>query len=830
MEVDDYIFCNRTDRCESKGLILPLTDESDWNEGFRAFLYFAGLIWSFFAVAIIADIFMCSIEVITSKTSKLKIATPQGKIEEVEIRVWNDTVANLTLMALGSSAPEIILSIIEIMGNGFKSGELGPSTIVGSAAFNLLVISAVCVASIPESEVRRVKLIKVFAVTASFSMFAYVWLFLVLQVISPNIVDVWEAVFTFMCFPLLVVVAYIIDKDFCGVKGSDMDVEADVVVKNSSFDVLWRSFNSVGDPSELSAYSNLTSSQLTKKKVADFMKEVGKHPDLDEETIAKLIALEAAQHEHHSRAWYRVNATRGLTGGSKVQPALDGHVMELYHKIKNNELAPIRPGTDLSKDGTLAVVEFVTASVAVFENEKKVRVEVDRYGLESNQVQVKYETVDGTAEANSDYVPAKGTLVFEAGETSKYIDIEIIDDYEWEPDETFFVKLTLDTKENTMIGRKTICEVTIINDDDPGKLEFAKNTYLVKESIGSVIITVNRVDGSDGKVEVKWTTKDIEAVNGSDYIGGEGILIFEHGEREKNIEIPIIDDQEYEKDESFEIELSDPSPGADLGRLKKTVVTIINDDDYTGVLDRVVAITHINIDRLRIGNSSYADQFRDALNVNGGDVENSTTIDYVLHFITIYFKTVFACVPPPNFLNSGGYICFVVSLCFIAILTALISDLASIFGCLVSLEDSITAITLVALGTSLPDTFASRTAALNEKYADNSIGNVTGSNSVNVFLGLGLPWLIASVYWAAKGDTFSVPAGSLAFSVAVFTVCAVVCIALLMVRRNLKFFGSAELGGPKWPKIGSAIFLVSLWLLYIILSIVQVYTSEDTCV
>ncbi|PIK50270.1 putative sodium/calcium exchanger 3 isoform X3 [Apostichopus japonicus] len=228
MEVDDYIFCNRTDRCESKGLILPLTDESDWNEGFRAFLYFAGLIWSFFAVAIIADIFMCSIEVITSKTSKLKIATPQGKIEEVEIRVWNDTVANLTLMALGSSAPEIILSIIEIMGNGFKSGELGPSTIVGSAAFNLLVISAVCVASIPESEVRRVKLIKVFAVTASFSMFAYVWLFLVLQVISPNIVDVWEAVFTFMCFPLLVVVAYIIDKDFCGVKGSDMDVEADV--------------------------------------------------------------------------------------------------------------------------------------------------------------------------------------------------------------------------------------------------------------------------------------------------------------------------------------------------------------------------------------------------------------------------------------------------------------------------------------------------------------------------------------------------------------------------------------------------------------------------
>lgn len=58
----------------------------------------------------------------------------------------------------------------------------------------------------------------------------------------------------------------------------------------------------------------------------------------------------------------------------------------------------------------------------------------------------------------------------------------------------------------------------------------------------------------------------------------------------------------------------------------------------------------------------------------------------------------------------------------------------------------LSAITFVALGTSLPDTFASKTAAVQEKYADNAVGNVTGSNSVNVFLGLGLPWLIASIY------------------------------------------------------------------------------------
>ena len=41
-------------------------------------------------------------------------------------------------------------------------------------------------------------------------------------------------------------------------------------------------------------------------------------------------------------------------------------------------------------------------------------------------------------------------------------------------------------------------------------------------------------------------------------------------------------------------------------------------------------------------------------------------------------------------------------------------------------------------------------SVVQEKYADNSIGNVTGSNSVNVFMGLGVSWVIASIYWSAE--------------------------------------------------------------------------------
>lgn len=96
----------------------------------RAVLYFIFLLYLFLGIAIIADIFMSAIETITSRKRKIRYPDPQNKDKyiAVEVRLWNDTVANLTLMALGSSSPEILLSIIEIIGNRFEAGELGPGT------------------------------------------------------------------------------------------------------------------------------------------------------------------------------------------------------------------------------------------------------------------------------------------------------------------------------------------------------------------------------------------------------------------------------------------------------------------------------------------------------------------------------------------------------------------------------------------------------------------------------------------------------------------------------------------------------------------------------
>lgn len=136
-------------------------------------------------------------------------------------------------MALGSSAPEIILAVLDTATTlGSCPGELGASTIVGSAAFNLLVISGLSVYAVAqnpnkkEDEVdpetgckngyKKINDMGVFGVTASFSVIAYVWLWIALLDMQ---IELWEAIVTFALFPVLVGIAY--TADACNPKDED---------------------------------------------------------------------------------------------------------------------------------------------------------------------------------------------------------------------------------------------------------------------------------------------------------------------------------------------------------------------------------------------------------------------------------------------------------------------------------------------------------------------------------------------------------------------------------------------------------------------------------
>jgi len=206
-----------------------------------------------------------------------------------------------------------------------------------------------------------------------------------------------------------------------------------------------------------------------------------------------------------------------------------------------------------------------------------------------------------------------------------------------------------------------------------------------------------------------------------------------------------------------------------------------------------------------------------------------------MHCIALAWKVLFLFVPPTSL--GGAWPSFLASLVGIGIVTIVINDAASLLGCSIGLADDLTAMTLVALGTSLPDTMASQMAARNDDTADNAVGNITGSNAVNVFLGMGISWTIGVLYWTSAGVTaewkarqtdggsyetvflprypeggFIFPAGPLAFSVLVFSVEACICIALLFLRRRA--YGG-ELGGPATAQRRDSLILFMLWVVFL---------------
>ena len=83
------------------------------SRGVLAVAYGLCLCYLFTGVAIVAEVFMEAIEKITSKQQMITIVDADGNERQRKVYFWNPTVANLTLMALGSSAPEILLAVLE---------------------------------------------------------------------------------------------------------------------------------------------------------------------------------------------------------------------------------------------------------------------------------------------------------------------------------------------------------------------------------------------------------------------------------------------------------------------------------------------------------------------------------------------------------------------------------------------------------------------------------------------------------------------------------------------------------------------------------------------
>uniref|UniRef100_A0A3B1IJ90 Solute carrier family 8 member 1a n=1 Tax=Astyanax mexicanus TaxID=7994 RepID=A0A3B1IJ90_ASTMX len=872
--------CSGSYECK-EGVILPLWTPE--NPSFpdklaRATIYFVGLFYMFLGVSIIADRFMASIEVITSQEKEITIKKPNGETTTTTVRIWNETVSNLTLMALGSSAPEILLSVVEVCGHNFDAGELGPNTIVGSAAFNMFVIIGLCVSVIPDGDHRKVKHLRVFFVTAAWSIFAYTWLYLILAVISPGVVEVWEGLLTLFFFPICVVFAWVADRRLLFYKyvnkryrvgkqrGMIIETEGEPELQSKAdIEMDGQMLNSHGEDF-LDGAVNTDIKEMdeeeARREMARILKDLKqKHPEKEMEQLIELANYQVLSQQQKSRAFYRCQATRLMTGAGNI---LKKHAADQARKaICTHELR-----TEVSDNDFSSKIFFDPGTYQCLENCGSVALNVVRRGGDlTSTISVSYRTEDGTANAGSDYEFSEGVIVFNPGETEKEIRIEIIDDDIFEEDEHFLVHLSniqvlSESRNNGSpvlnhvdslagLGLPSTATVTIFDDDHAGIFAFEEQMMHVSESIGIMEVKVVRTSGARGAVVVPYKTIEGTAKGGGeDFEDTHGVLEFQNDEISKTLQINIIDDEEYEKNKNFFMELGEPRMMemserkedislsqkeqeerriAEMGRPTlgdntRLEVVIEESYEFKSTVDKLIKKTNL---ALLVGTNSWREQFVEAITVNsGGDDDEECSeeklpscFDYVMHFLTVFWKILFAFVPPTDYWN--GWACFVVSISMIGLLTAVIGDLASHFGCTVGLKDSVTAVVFVALGTSVPDTFASKVAAIQDQYADACIGNVTGSNAVNVFLGIGVAWSIAAIYHQWNGQYFRVQPGTLAFSVTLFTIFAFVCIAVLMYRRRPEIGG--ELGGPRTAKRITSSLFFSLWLLYIVLSSLEAY-------
>lgn len=582
------------------GWFLPVTDrEQEADDAVRAVIYATAMVYMFLGVSVISDCFMTSIEKIAS--TRRQVLLPDGRRSTV--KVWNETVATLSLMALGSSAPEIFFSVMEIIKNEFHFGVLGPSTIVGSAAFNLLVIVAVCIMAIPSTEVRRIKDLPVFYITAFFSVIAYLWLMFILVHISTDQIDIWESAVTLVLF----------------------------------FILLWVSY---------------------KTDVGDF------------NCLLRRIGL-------------------------------------VLQEKTTNGTCPTHIG-----------FKSETMQVEGLPDEQLLEVNVILSNTFSDNISCSYRTEAFSACPGYDYTEVEGKVEFPPGHTElqECIRLPILP-----------------------IGRsRATCKFFLILEEAEGGAEFNAD--------------------DDGGSESAILTVTIQA------------------------------------------------PGVGLCRL----------------LDRC-----FNCTGLRSALVDWAGEVGSSFYCGGSKEEQleASCLDWFFHIICFPWKLAFALfVPPATY--AGGWIAFVVSLGWIALLSAVLSDMAEMFGCVLDVPDILTAITFVALGTSMPDLFASLNAAREDPTADASVVNVTGSNAVNVFLGLGIPWLGGSVYWAVKGRTrewevrypekageidgvvFVVDSTNLGFSVMAFVITTGAALGLLYLRRQAV---GGELGGAYGPKVATSFAFVSCW-------------------
>ncbi|MCP5516259.1 MAG: hypothetical protein H7A45_03260 [Verrucomicrobiales bacterium] len=210
-----------------------------------------------------------------------------------------------------------------------------------------------------------------------------------------------------------------------------------------------------------------------------------------------------------------------------------------------------------------STLQFEYSPYTATEGDPSVLVAVVRTGDLTGPASVEVESQDVTATAGEDYEATGLTLEFAAGEDLRTFRVPLLNDGAEEADERFRLRLT-NPSEGSQLGRQYVT-IVVVEDNDPG-VQFTWGNFWAREDGGELTVTVERGNDADlAPFTVDYATSDLTAQAGLDYTAISGTLHFEAGEMTRTVEVVVLEDDEVEARERFQMALSASTGPGGLG-------------------------------------------------------------------------------------------------------------------------------------------------------------------------------------------------------------------------------------------------------------------------
>jgi len=206
-----------------------------------------------------------------------------------------------------------------------------------------------------------------------------------------------------------------------------------------------------------------------------------------------------------------------------------------------------------SSGQTLGSVHFEPEFIEVIEDIGTLPITVKRDGGVGT-LTVQYSTLDRDAKAGEDYVATSGTLTFLEGETTKTINVTILNNAALELGELFMVTLK-NPDQPDVVGNPGVALILLQDNSTTPALSINRASMIEGNS---ATFTVSLGPATGRTVTVNYSTSDESTTSGKDYQPVSGTLTFNPGVTTQTIVVQSLEDTIDEFVETLNVNLSNP--------------------------------------------------------------------------------------------------------------------------------------------------------------------------------------------------------------------------------------------------------------------------------